>query len=317
MARSMWTLFEPIHAVTYFAAEARSAYEQAGLRGFWRGYFAGRAAPLGVAGAGGTVTAPAGTVTAPAGTAGAAVVAASFFNFAPAFVARAIPGVWDLITPEEALRVRLAGATEGLGRLLAGQEAEAAAAGDLLWRAIGELDFSGRVLAAANAALPVLPGEDVAVSSASSASLAAAALGRLWQAATLLREHRGDGHFAALAAADIDGCEAVVLRCCLDLRREDMQPVRGWTDEAWDGALSRLAARGWVGADGVLTSAGREAHAAVEDATDRAASRPWARLGPEATAEIAAALTPLARACAAALPYPSPIGVPAPGEGRS
>jgi hypothetical protein len=300
MARSMWTLFEPVHAVTYFAAEARSAYEQAGLRGFWRGYFAGRAAPLGAA--------------------GAAVVAASFFNFAPAFVARAIPGVWELITPEEALRVRLAGAAEGLGRLLAGQEAEAAAAGDLLWRAIGELDFSGRVLAAANAALPVLPGADVAASSASSASsasLAAAGLGRLWQAATLLREHRGDGHFAALAAADIDGCEAVVLRCCLDLRREDMQPVRGWTDEAWDGALSRLAARGWVGADGTLTSAGREAHAAVEDATDRAASRPWARLGPEATAEIAAALTPLARACAAALPYPSPIGVPAPGGGHS
>ena len=305
----MWTLFEPVHAVTYFTAEARSAYEQAGLRGFWRGYFAGRAAPLGAA--------------------SAAVVAASFFNFAPAFVARAIPAVWELITPEEALRVRLAGAAEGLGRLLAGREAEAAAAADLLWGAIGELDFSGRVLAAANAALPVPPGEDAAASpgssgpsasapsSAPSASLAAAGLGRLWQAATLLREHRGDGHFAALAAADIDGCEAVVLRCCLDLRREDMQPVRGWTDEAWDGALSRLAARGWVDADGTLTSAGREAHAVVEDATDRAASRPWARLDPEATAEIAAVLTPLARACAAALPYPSPIGVPAPGRGHN
>jgi len=273
----MWTLFEPVHAVTYFTAEARSAYEQAGLRGFWRGYFAGRAAPLGAA--------------------GPAVVAASFFNFAPAFVARAIPGVWELITPEEALRVRLAGAAEGLGRLLAGREAEAAAAAGLLWRAIGELDFSGRVLAAADVALPV-PGDGLA---------------GLWQAATVLREHRGDGHFAALAAADIDGCEAVVMRCGLDLRREDMQPVRGWTDEAWDGALSRLAARGWVGADGTLTSAGREAHAAVEHATDRAASRPWARLGPEATAEIAAALIPLARACAAVLPYPSPVGVPAPG----
>ena len=77
MARSMWTLFEPVHAVTYFTAEARSAYEQAGLRGFWRGYFAGRAAPLGVAGA-----------------SGAAVVAASFFNFAPAFVARAVSPRW-------------------------------------------------------------------------------------------------------------------------------------------------------------------------------------------------------------------------------
>src|SRR6185503_7511853 len=212
MARSMWTLFEPVHAVTYFAAEARSAYEQAGLRGFWRGYFAGRAAPLGVTGAGGMVAAPPGTVAVPAGAASAAVVAASFFNFAPAFVARAIPGVGELITPEEALRVRLAGAAEGLGRLLAGQEAKAAAAADLLWRAIGELDFSGRVLAAANAALPVPPGEDAAASSGpsgpsgSSGPSAAAGLGRLWQAATLLREHRGDGHFAALAAADIDGC---------------------------------------------------------------------------------------------------------------
>ncbi len=276
-ARSLWTLFEPIHAVTYFAPEARSAYEGAGLRGFWRGYFAGRAAPLGAA--------------------SAAVVTASFFNFAPAFVARAIPGVWDLITPDEALRIRMTGATEALQSLLAGQETDAAVAADLLWQAIEELDFSGRVLAAANAALPVPEG----------------GLARLWQAATVLREHRGDGHFAALAAADIDGCEAVALRCGLDLRRQDLQPVRGWTDEAWDDALARLAGRGWADGDGELTSAGREAHAAVENATDWAASRPWVRLGQEATIEIGNVLTPLAQACASALPYPSPVGVPAPG----
>jgi helix-turn-helix protein len=170
------------------------------------------------------------------------------------------------------------------------------------------LDFPGRMLSAANAALPVP--ED--------------GLARLWQAATVLREHRGDGHFAALTAADIDGCEAVALRCLMDMKRENLQPVRGWTDEAWDDALARLAARGWVDGDGTptptptltltptLTSAGREAHAAVENATDRAAARPWARLGPEATAEIAAALTPISQACASVLPFPSPIGLPAP-----
>ena len=107
-ARSMWTLFEPIHAVTYFAPQARAAFEQAGLRGFWRGYFAGRAAPLGPV--------------------SAAVVTASFFNFAPGMVARAIPGVWELISPEEALRVRVAGACQALGGLLAGLEAAAEAA---------------------------------------------------------------------------------------------------------------------------------------------------------------------------------------------
>jgi len=280
-ARSMWTLFEPIHAVTYFAPEARSAFEQAGLRGFWRGYFAGRAAPLGPA--------------------GAAVVTASFFNFAPAFVARAVPGIWELITPEEALRTRLAGATEALRGLLAGLESETAEAADLLWQATGELDCSGRVLAAANAALI----EDGAAG--------LSGLARLWQVATLLREHRGDGHFAALAAAGIDGCEAVVLRSRLDLRREDLQPVRGWTDEAWESALGRLADRGWISADGTLTGAGRDAHAAVEDATDRAAARPWARLGAGTTAEVVKVLTPVALACASVLPYPSPIGVPVPG----
>ena len=279
-ARSMWTLFEPIHAVTYFAPEARSAFEQAGLRGFWRGYFAGRAAPLGPA--------------------GAAVVTASFFNFAPAFVARAIPGVWGLVTPEQALQARSAGAVDALRGLLADRESETEAGADLLWRAVGELDCSGRVLAAGNAALPV-PDDGASV------------LARLWQAATLLREHRGDGHFAALTAADIDGCEAVVLRCAKNLRREDLQPVRGWTDEAWEGALSRLADRGWVGSDGALTDAGRDAHTAVEKATDHAAARPWARLGPEITAEIVKVLTPVAQACATILPYPSPIGVPAPG----
>ena len=298
-ARAMWTLFEPIHAVTYFAPEARGAFEEAGLRGFWRGYFAGRAAPLGPA--------------------GAAVVTASFFNFAPAFVARAIPGVWELITPEDALRTRLAGVHAALRGLLAGREAEVTVAADLLWQAVGELDFAGRVLAAANAALAV-PGGDLSSgdsssgesSSGESSSGESSSLARLWQAATLLREHRGDGHFAALAAADIDGCEAVALRCCIDLRREDLQPVRGWTDEAWDNALAGLADRGWVGADGRLTSAGQAAHDAVENATDWAAARPWARLGADATAELAGVLTPLAKACAAVVPYPSPIGVPAP-----
>ncbi len=274
----MWTRFEPIHAVTYFSPEARSAYERAGLRGFWRGYFAGRAAPLGAV--------------------SPAVVTASFYNFAPSFVARAIPGVWELISPAEALAVRAAGAAEALGGLLAGLEPAVASAADQLWRVAGDLDCTGRVLAAANAALPD-PGDGSPVD-------------RLWQACTLLREHRGDGHFAALAAADIDGCEAVVLRCGLDLRREVMQPIRGWTDDQWDDAQARLADRGLLGGDGRLTDAGLDAHTAIEDATDRAAARPWARLGPEAAAELYAVMTPLSRACATLMPIPSPIGVPAP-----
>ncbi len=106
----------------------------------------------------------------------------------------------------------------------------------------------------------------------------------------------------------------MALRCCLDLRRENLQPVRGWTDQEWDGALGRLADRGWISTDGEPTRGGRDAHAAVEQATDHAAARPWTRLGPEATADLVKVLTPLALACASTLPYPSPIGVPAPAD---
>ena len=277
-ARLMWTLFEPVHAVSYFTPQARAAFEEAGLRGFWRGYFAGRTAPLGVT--------------------SAAVVTASFFNFAPAMVARAIPGVWELITPAEALRLRLSGAAAALRRVLGGLDGEVVAAADLLGRAVGELDGAGRVLGAANAALPV-PDDPLA---------------RLWQAATVLREHRGDGHTAALVAAGVDGCGALVLRCGLELRREDLQPIR-----AGPTSSGTRRGRGWSGEAGSApgassTDAGRDGHRRVEEATDTAAAGPWARLGPAAAAELTAVLTPIARACATVLPYPSPIGVPAPGS---
>ena len=274
----MWTLFEPVHAVTYFAPEALEAFKAAGLRGFWRGYFAGRAAPLGAA--------------------GPEVVTASFYNFAPAFVARALPSVWELVSPADALRVRREGAAAALGALLAGRETEVKTAVDLLERALDGLGYPGRLLAAANGALPPA-GTD---------------LERLWQAVTTLREHRGDGHFAAVLAADLDGAEVVVLRCGLDMSRETMQPIRGWTDEQWDAAADRLAGRGLLDAGGVITAAGRDLKATVEEATDRAAGRPWANLGDAGVAELAAALTPLAIACAAVVPYPSPIGVPEPAK---
>ncbi|HWG15186.1 MAG TPA: hypothetical protein VG268_18110 [Streptosporangiaceae bacterium] len=278
-ARRMWTLFEPVHAVSYFAPEALQVWKTAGLRGFWRGYFAGRAAPLGAV--------------------GPAVVTASFYNFAPDFVARALPSVWELASPEEALRNRREGAVTALRGLLGGQEDLVKTSAGLLEQALDSLDFSGRVLAAANAALPP----------------ADADLGRLWQATTTLREHRGDGHFAAALAAGLDGTEVLVLRCGLDMSREVMQPIRGWSDEQWDAARGRLEDRGLIDADGAITPAGRAVHAAVEEATDQAAERPWSVLGDAGTAELTTALTPLALACTEVIPYPSPIGVPKPGIG--
>src|SRR5450759_1537060 len=169
-ARRMWRLFEPVHTVTYFAPQALEAFTAAGLRGFWRGYFAGRAAPIGAV--------------------GAPPVIACFFNCAPPMVARARPGVWELITPGDALRVRSDGAVAALRRLLgvpagSAPPEQVGAAADMLAGVIEGLDMAGRPLGAPNADLPV-PDEPLA---------------RLWHAATVLREHRGDGHVAALVAA--------------------------------------------------------------------------------------------------------------------
>ena len=283
-ARLMWTLFEPVHVVTYFAAEPRAAFEQSGLRGFWRGYFAGRSAPLGAI--------------------AAAPVAAAFFSFAPIMVERALPAVWQLISPAQALAVRQAGAVAALQRLLAAAavpSATSAAVADQLAVAAAGLTAAGHVLGAANAALPV-PDEP---------------LGRLWYAATVLREHRGDGHVAALVAADLDGTEALALRVGVNMAgggdhggvsigwtREQIQPNRGWTDTEWDAAAARLTRRGLLAGDGAATGAGVAVYQQVEDATDAAAARAWAGLAPSQAAELAGLLRPVAAACAKALPFP-------------
>lgn len=176
-----------------------------------------------------------------------------------------------------------------------------ASAADICARAVAGLDGSGRPLGAANAALP--PSEDPLV--------------RLWQSATVLREHRGDGHVAALVGAGLDGCEALVLRAGCDLDRTVLQPARGWTDAEWDAAVTRVAEMGLVSRDGSATDAGRTLVRQVEDLTDALAAPPWRRLGEHATDRLTELLAPIASAAAAGLPYPNPIGLPRPASADS
>jgi hypothetical protein len=267
--RRMWSLFEPVHAVTYFAPAGGATFEAAGLRGFWRRYFAGRVAPLGAI--------------------GARPVVAVFFGFAPQMVERALPDIWTRITPQAALDARRDGANAALTELLDGVEIDEAA--DLLEAAAREVDLHGRVLGAANADLPWPPDP----------------IDRLWHAATILREHRGDGHVAALLTSGVDGCESLVWRCGQDGLRAGMQPARGWSDDEWDAAAGRLRERGWLAADGSVTIAGQEAYAEVEALTDRLAGRPWRKLGPDVTERCASLLAPIAERIWPLLPENNPI----------
>jgi hypothetical protein len=277
-ARRMWRIVEPIHAVTYFTPEALAAFADAGLRGYWRGYFAGRAAPLGAV--------------------DAAPVIATFYQFAPSMVARAIPSVWSLAAPADVLAARASGADAALRRLFADvPEAHVTEAAEIAEHAVALLDPAGRTLGAANAALPVDP--------------AASAYARLWQATATFREHRGDGHCAALLTMGFDGLGATIWRTSPG-KTEQMQGFRGWTPEQWAAGVARLTERGFLHPDGTHAPAGTAAYDAAEEATDRNAGAVWDALGANATARLTSLLIPMAQAAYAALPTDNPVGLPTP-----
>jgi len=278
-ARRMWQLYEPIHDVTYFTPEARAAADGLGLRGFWMGYFALRAAPMGPV--------------------GPAVAAASFFGFHPDRIARALPDAWTYTNPHDALQARLSGVDAALRRLwgnvtVESQEAEQAA--ELAWQAATAADTAGRVLAAANQALPRPAQPHLA----------------LWQATTTLREHRGDGHNAVLLARGISPVQAHLIKAATgEGDTAVLREGRRWSADAWHRAAEQLRTIGWLGVDGRLTPAGAAQHDEIEAATDRAAMQPWRALGAPATARLAELLTPLAAAVVGSgiLPTPNPVGL--------
>jgi hypothetical protein len=281
-ARRLWALGEPFHALTYFADESRAAGEAAGLTGFWNGYFAFRAAPLGPV--------------------GAAVVTAVFYNFAPAFVARRVPAVWDVVPPAEALAARLRGVDRAVRRVVGPEwlgSAEAAEAARLARVAAEAVESAGRPLAAANAALD-WPDQPHLV---------------LWQALTTLREHRGEGHNAALLEREIGGPAAHVLASAAGRTdREWLMRARGWDDVGWTAAVRRLTERGWLDGGGELTAEGSAMVSLVEADTDRLALGPWRALGEEGCERLAELLAPVRRAVVAggAWPAANPIGAPEP-----
>ncbi|MEO6087364.1 MAG: MarR family transcriptional regulator [Umezawaea sp.] len=270
VARRMYDLVEPIGLVPYFADESDQALMSLGLRNQWDAYFAGRAAPLGR-------TVP------------AEVVHAVFYNFAPGEVARHVPRVWDLTTPEAALAARERGCVAGMRRIL-GELADAPGvtrAGDLLLRAATSAPVEGRALYAALRTLPV-PQEPVA---------------RLWHAATLLREHRGDGHTVALLAEGVGGTEAHVLHALsIPMPAKEFGRIGHLPSAQLTAVIDGMRARGLVGTDGWLTAAGHTTKERVEAMTDRLAESPYNALDPSELELLTADLEPISAALRAVFP---------------
>jgi hypothetical protein len=275
-ARRLFDRFEPVHALTYFAPESLAAFERVGFRGFWMGYFAGRSAPLGPV--------------------PAEVITAVFYGFSASHVARALPDAWDFASPADALRVREESAVAALRRCGVTADADVETAARLLAKAARSAPLDGRPLFAANLALP-WPEEPVA---------------RLWHAATLLREQRGDGHVATLASLGISGRDANVLHCAADrVPREFIVRSRRYDDDEWHSCTARLAARGLLDDSGALTGAGVALKQTIEDTTDRLALSAFDALEDAELDALFATLTPITRAVIAGgdIPSATPMGL--------
>ncbi|OQO90313.1 hypothetical protein B1813_18000 [Saccharomonospora piscinae] len=263
---------EPLHAFVYFAPEVEQSFTAAGLDSARGRYFAGRAAPLGAV--------------------GASVVTATFYNFNHRLVARHIPHAWSVVEPAELVKLRFAGAEAALRRLLGDAAAsdEVTELAGLVREAAEACSPEGRPLFAGHADLGWPDGPVAA----------------LWHGATLLREHRGDGHIAALVAEGLPGLQALVSHIAQgnSFRAEAAKKLRGWTDEDWAGAEQALRERGVLGDDGGLTDEGRAMRAALEERTDHAAAGPYRAVGAEKSARIAELAKPLSRAVRKAGAFP-------------
>ncbi len=270
LARRFFDRFEPVHAVTYFAPEARTALDGLGYRGFWMGYFAARSAPLGIA--------------------SPELVTALFYNFAPERVAKALPAAWQIAGPEAALRAREESAVAALRRYGLGTDENVGVAAELAGRAARQAPLDGRPLFAANLALP-WPDDPLAA---------------LWHATTLLREQRGDAHVAVLVAAGVSGRESNVLHAAAGgVPRDYIARTRDYDEAAWRHHEERLAERGLLNDDGSLTAAGQELKDHIESATDELALSALDALSDDEVATLFQALTPITRAVVAGADVPT------------
>ena len=244
------------------------------------GYFAGRVAPLGPV--------PPGPVTAMA------------YGFAPAMVERAIPDAWKFADPATVVACRMTSAADALRHHLDRPEiVSLAELSGLLWEGIAGCRFEGRPLASG---WSQLSRPEDAVASA-------------WLAATVLREHRGDGHVLAAVGAGLRGLDATLTFVATGaVSREIIQPTRGWSDDDWEQSSRRLQAKGLLGRDGRLTKTGGALRRDIEDLTDRLAAAPVERLGKRGVERVIDLAAPVSRHLidSGVVPVPNPIGAPRP-----
>ena len=266
-ARRLRDSLEPIATQGWWSRQSADRTVALGL-GFFDGYVWGRAASLGQ----------------PA----ASVVVAAFGVFEPAFLSSVYEQGRSAAVRDDVLRERALGAEESLVAILGSSHAASAGeVADTILAATDRLDGAARPLFSGLRELAVPPNN----------------YGRLWRAAELVREHRGDGHLAACIAAGLDAVTMNVLtELWVGYPVGGYSSSRGFTPEVINNSIGALEARGWVGG-GALTPDGVRARTDIEDATDASQSALIALLGDDLHRVVAAA-APMSHAVLDAHAFP-------------
>lgn len=274
--RRCHNVLNSLHATHYFSPDLGRELGAVGITDPRAVNFAVRAAALGPVGAG--------------------AVTAAFYNYKYELVARHVPAVWETAAPGQVLAARARAVDATLRRLLGADalaSAEMAEAAQLALRAAEACSRAARPLYAAHADLPVPEEPHLAY----------------WHAATLLREHRGDGHLAVLMSSGLDGLEAMATHTATG---KGMTPqwvlrTRGWSQGDWDAATDRLRERGLLDASGDLTEQGVALRREIEHETDRLDRAPYEHLGPEGVARLTELGGVFAHAALVAGAYPADL----------
>jgi hypothetical protein len=238
-------------------------------------------------------------------------VTAAFHNFHPAMVEGAVPACWSVVGPAELTRLRAAAAATALtGACPVDPLGRLTATLPLLRTAVAHCAGDGRVLTGANREL--WPSLSAALTRGSVTS-EVLGVAEVWQACTTLREHRGDGHVAALVAHGLNGLEAHLLSTGVrGTPAEVLRDNRGWSEERWDEGTRHLVDRGLLQAGGGATERGTALHGAVEAMTDALAEAAYAQLSDQEVGSLHGALAGCAGPLQASglFPFPNPMGLP-------
>jgi hypothetical protein len=233
-ARRLRDSIEAIATIGWWSRESAEATVGLG-HGFFDGYVWGRAAALGAD------VAP-------------SVVVSAFGVFETGFLSAVYDQARTVSSRDDVLAARERGAAAGLRSATGSIDpALIESVGERLAAAVASVEPGPRHLFGALQALAIPPDP----------------YGRLWRAAELVREHRGDTHLAACVSAGLDMAEMNVLtEVWLGYSVGEYSSTRGFSPDLLQAAAARLHTRRWFDADSRLTTDGQAARDEIEARTD-------------------------------------------------